>query len=174
VADVLGDGLERQPARLLSLGPAADAVGHHHQEGEPFGLCRQAVDFRQAGQADHHQLLQRTDEKVVLVFGANLPGMGDSVHIDLIVSRLAGGSHSGCGHLRGSHADLLFAEISPWRSGWNVGLYYDPGAIGDRVPRLFNPRLGTVWILSIRPAWLWRARHPAVGPKRTRDLCPHY
>src|SRR5688500_4514975 len=108
VIDVLGHGLECHSARLLAPGPATDSVSDHHEESESFRFARDDVQVGQAGLADRHLLFQGADEEVILVFLADLAGMGDTVDIDLIVAWLADGPHNGCGGLRGGHADLLF------------------------------------------------------------------
>jgi hypothetical protein len=46
------------------------------------------IGLGQAGQVDHHLLAQGADEEMVLVVAADLPLVGESVDVDLLVQRL--------------------------------------------------------------------------------------
>jgi hypothetical protein len=67
---------------------SAGAIGHSRGSLR-IVLCDEILGVGQAGEAYDHLLPQRGDEEMVLVFGADFPGVGESVHVDFLVSRLA-------------------------------------------------------------------------------------
>ena len=92
-----------------ALGSAADAVGHHHQQADPLALAHELVGLRQTGELNHGLPPQRADQEMVLVVGADFPGMGESVDVDLVVPGLPVGCGGGSGQLLWGHRGLLCA-----------------------------------------------------------------
>jgi hypothetical protein len=57
---------------------------------------------------DRDRLVQRADEEMILILRPGPAGMGQTVHVDLVVARLALGRRGGLvgmghGHARGAH-----------------------------------------------------------------------
>jgi hypothetical protein len=56
--DVPTDGFERAAAGNFALVAAADTVGDHHQQGDPFAPGQELIRVGQAGVLHHHLLSQ--------------------------------------------------------------------------------------------------------------------
>jgi hypothetical protein len=67
-----------------------DAVGYHRDERDAL-IRNEARSIRKAGVVQLDVLLERTEEKVILVHLPHLPRMSQAVDIDLIVERTPAG-----------------------------------------------------------------------------------
>jgi hypothetical protein len=79
--DVGRHGLGRQPARFTSRLLAADAIGHEEHRRQPLTAQRQAFYVGETCSVHLHLRIHRADEKMILIFGTDLPGMRDAEEV---------------------------------------------------------------------------------------------
>jgi hypothetical protein len=83
------DRRDRQPTGLFPIDTSTDAVSDHGEEREALGVRRQELRHREAREMHLHPLLERGNEKVILVLAPHLAGVGEAKDVNLIVARLA-------------------------------------------------------------------------------------
>ena len=110
---VVGDGLDRETTGGLTMLGATHAIGHHHDEGEPFLAGNVVVARGQAAVLDVDALVEGGYEEIVLIGLPDLALMGKAVDVDLGVEGLA--HHAPC-RGRGFVVNARHGPILPFPS----------------------------------------------------------